>query len=114
MHFLPNPPAVNPEATVRMAQQAELAETTTGMMPKEWEFGGYCPTEEMAEKLLQFRQLNRRIYIVDHHARAWKVAITHLDITPRLRHVYNGEVSDWGSDFRMTVVVLDQEPTLVS
>lgn len=83
------------------------------MTPKEWQFSGYCPTEEMAEKLLQYRELNRRIYIIDHHGRAWKVVVTHLEIVPRLRHFYNGELSDWGSDWTMTVTVVDQEPTLV-
>lgn len=83
------------------------------MLPKEWQFGGYCPTQEMAEKLWQFREANRRIYVIDHHGRAWKVAITNLDITPRLRHWYNGEMSDWGSDWTMTVTVLDQDPVLV-
>lgn len=82
--------------------------------PKEWTFGGYCPTEEMAEMLLAFRALNRRIYVIDHHGRAWKVAITDLSIIPRLRHVFNGEISDWGSDWEMTVTMLDQKPVLVS
>jgi hypothetical protein len=83
------------------------------MLPKEWQFGGYCPTQEMVEKLWQFRDVNRRIYIIDHHGRAWKVAITHLEVTPRLRHWYNNEMSDWGSDWSMTVTVLDQDPVFV-
>lgn len=77
--------------------------------PHEWTFTGYCPTQEMAEKLLQYRSLNRRLYIIDHHNRAWKCVVTHVDIKPRLRHIYNGQVSDWGSDYTVTATIVDQE-----
>ena len=80
-----------------------------GKMPKEWSFSGYSPTQEMAEKLLQYRRLNRRLYIIDHRNRAWKCIITNVEIKPRLRHIFNGEVSDWGSDYTVTATVLDQD-----
>ena len=79
--------------------------------PKEWTFSGYADSEEMVEKLWAFRELNRRVYVIDHHGRAWKVAITNFDAKPRLRHFYNGDVSDWGSDWDMTVTVLDPDPS---
>lgn len=82
--------------------------------PKEWSFSGYADSEEMVETLWAFRELNRRVYVIDHHGRAWKVAITNFDAKPRLRHFYNGDVSDWGSDWEMTVTVLDPDPTWVS
>lgn len=75
----------------------------------EWKFSGYAPTQAMVEKLEQYAALNRRFYLIDHRNRAWKVVFTGLDLKARLRHVYNGETSDWGHDYEVTALVLDQE-----
>lgn len=80
-----------------------------GNIPKDWSFTGYAPTEEMVEKLEQYRDLNRRFYVIDHHNRAWKVLFESVDIVPRLRHVYNGEVTDWGTDFTVAATIVDQD-----
>lgn len=79
-----------------------------GNFPKEWTFTGYAPTQEMVEQLFIYRDLNRRFYVIDHRNRAWKVVFTNVDAVPRLRHNYNGEITDWGSDFTVTATILDQ------
>lgn len=83
------------------------------VVPQDWTFKGYCPTKEMHDKLLEYRDLNRRIYIIDHRNRAWKVAIVNVDFTMKLRQIWQptGEVAmptDWGADFEVTCVVLSQ------
>ena len=80
-----------------------------GNIPKEWTFTGVADTQEFVEQLEAYRNLNRRFWIIDHHDRAWKVAVTGLDIVPRLRLNWNGELVDWFTDYTMSVVVLDQD-----
>ena len=77
-------------------------------IPKEWQFSGYCSSQAQQTKLLQYRYLNRRFYIIDHRNRAWKVVVLNAEFVPRLRQNYDGIPTDWGSDYTMTVVVLDQ------
>ena len=81
-------------------------------LPKEWQFSGFCPTQAHQEAILAYRALNRRFWLIDHHNRAWKVLFTHAEFVPRLRTNYNGENTDWGSDFTVTAVVLDQDFTV--
>jgi hypothetical protein len=80
-----------------------------GAIPKEWEFSGYCPSQEMQEALERYRDLNRRFYIIDHRNRAWKVVLTNVDFVPRLRHVFNDVLTDWGSDYTITATIFSQE-----
>lgn len=79
-----------------------------GALPKDWTFTGYCPSEVHQEAILAYRYLNRRFWVIDHRNRAWKVMFTSAAFVPRLRQNYNGEDTDWGSDFTVTAVVLDQ------
>lgn len=79
--------------------------------PKEWQFSGICSSSEMHDKLLAFRALNRRFWLIDHRNRAWKVVFTNVDITPRLRTNYNGQLSDWIEDYTVSALILDQSPT---
>lgn len=81
-----------------------------GNTPLEWTFSGFCPSEDMYEKLYVYSNLNRRFYIIDHHNRAWKSVITHLEIIPRLRTNYNGVESDWIQDYTITATIIDQDP----
>lgn len=81
---------------------------SSGMGPKEWTFKFYAPTQEMITKLEQYRDLNRRFYVIDHRNRAWKCMFSDLQVEPRLRHNFNGEMTDWGSDCTVTAIVLDQ------
>lgn len=78
------------------------------IVPQDWTFKGYCPTEEMHDMMMKYRNLNRRIYIIDHRNRAFKVAIVDIAFTPRLRQIFNGVPTDWGADYEATCVVLDQ------
>lgn len=120
-YVLPVSPATHTPPQHEHAFTSRHAKAKTGQfhifqaagVVKEWTFSGYAPTEEMVEKLWAYRELNRRIYIVDHHGRAWKVAITNLDVKPRLRHWWNDDPTDWGSDWEMTVTVLDQDPVTI-
>lgn len=80
-----------------------------GQVAKEWQFKGYCPTKEMAEKLLEYRNLNRRFYVIDHRNRAWKCVFTNVDLIPRLRHNFNGIITDWGHDYTVSAIIFDQD-----
>lgn len=80
--------------------------------PKEWNFGGYLPRQEDVERLMEFRDLNRRFYIIDHRNRAWVCVLTHVEIVPRLRHTWvaNHEeplVTDWGHDYKVTAMIVN-------
>ena len=83
-----------------------------GPTPVEWSFSGYLPTQEMHDKLVAYGNLNRRIYIIDHRDRAWLVTITFVDIHPRLRHNFDGTVTDWGHDYTVHALVLNQKPVI--
>lgn len=77
-------------------------------IPQDWQFKGYCPTKEMHDKIIEYRNLNRRIYIIDHRNRAWKVVIMDVSFTPKLRQIYNGVPTDWGADYEVNCLILDQ------
>ena len=79
-----------------------------GDPPKEWTFSGVAISQDMVEKLQAYRNLNRRFYTIDHRNRAWKTVWTNLEIVPRRRTNYNGEDSDWITDFTVTAMILDQ------
>jgi hypothetical protein len=79
-----------------------------GAIPVEWTFSGLATTEEEVAALEAYRDLNRRFYTIDHRNRAWKTVWTNVDIVPRLRSVYNGEVTDWLTDYTVTAIIVDQ------
>ncbi len=88
--------------------------TGGGPAPVEWSFEGYCPTQEMHDKLLQFRDLNRRFYLIDHRKRAWKVTFISVDLRARLRQMgMNGVYTDWGHDYTVEALVYDQNPAVL-
>ena len=75
----------------------------------EWSFKGICPTQEMAQKLLDYGDLNRRFYVIDHRARAWKVTFVRVDLVPRRRTLYNGVASDWVHDYTVSAYIYEQD-----
>lgn len=82
-----------------------------GPTPWEWQFSGYCPTEEMHDKLVAFGELNRRFYLIDHRNRAWLVTFLGVDMKARLRQTTswaNGGVTDWGHDYTVSALVYEQ------
>lgn len=78
------------------------------LVPQDWTFKGYCPTKEMRDMMMTYRNLNRRLYIIDHRNRAWKVAIIDCAFTSKLRQNFNNDQTDWGADYEVTCVILDQ------
>lgn len=84
-----------------------VSESSVEVAP--WTLAGYCPDEEFHTKLKAYAALNRRIYVIDHRGRAWKCAITSLDITPRKRQILDdGSPQDWAADWRMALDIVDQ------
>ena len=77
--------------------------------PVEWQFSGYCPTEEMREQLEAYDALERRWYLHDHRGRAWKVVFQHLELTPRLTQIWNGQYTNDGHDYEASVLVTERE-----
>jgi hypothetical protein len=82
--------------------------------PKEWSFSGVSISEEMSDKLLEYRYLNRRFWVIDHRNRAWKCVFLNVDISPRLRSNLDGESTDWLQDYTVTALILDQTPVTPS
>lgn len=93
--------------TTKMTTAGRAHISEGARVPVEWTFGGLAPDEAFANKLLAYRNLNRRLYVIDHRGRAFKVMITNLELVPRLRKTYNGVLID-GHDYTMTATVLDQ------
>lgn len=79
-----------------------------GPAPQPWQLVGYTSTQAMTDKLAAYAALNRRFYIIDHRGRAWKVTVEHVELVPRLRHLVNDVLTDWGHDYVMRVLVYDQ------
>lgn len=85
----------------------QLGESNLGVV--QWTISGYCPDQVFHEHLEAYAELARRIYVIDHRGRAWKVAVQALEITPRKRQLNeDGTPQDWASDYRMVFDVLDQ------
>lgn len=96
-------------ATHTTATSGQFHVTEAGPAPVEWSFSGYCPTQAMHDKLLAYGALNRRFYVIDHRGRAWKATFVHVDLAPRRRHTYQGEVTDWGHDYTVSALIYDQD-----
>lgn len=75
---------------------------------KQWTFSGFCPFQEMHDKLQQYRDLNRRFYIIDHRNRAWVSVIVDIEFSALLRKNYNNIETDWGHDYTATVFTFSQ------
>jgi hypothetical protein len=75
----------------------------------EWTLAGYCPDQAMHAQLEAFGDLNRRLWLIDHRGRAWKVAITDLRLTPRKRQLDGHDFNDWAHDYEMQVVVFSEQ-----
>ena len=83
--------------------------TESSMRSKPWRIGGYCPDQDYYDQLQAYADLNRRIWVIDHRRRAWKVAISGLTVEPRKRQ--SDEVSednDWAGKWEMSLTILDQ------
>lgn len=85
-----------------------------GRKPLDWTFSGYCPTQEMHDKLKAFGNLNRRFYLIDHRGRAWVVTFSSVDMVARKRqaNIY-GDVSDWAHDYTVTGFIHKQTAVLL-
>lgn len=84
-----------------------------GMAPLDWEASGFCPDREFYNKLVQFAQLPRRFYVIDHRGRAWTVSIAELDMRPRQRVKDSaGRSQDWLHDYSIKFVLYSQTPKL--
>lgn len=81
-------------------------------LPREWEFSGYCPTQDMHDKMNAYLELNRRFYVIDHRNRAWKVVFTEIDFKAKLYQTFNGEPTIWGHDYVVHALILDQDWTV--
>lgn len=80
-----------------------------GSTAVEWSFSGFCPDQDFYEQLQDYASLTRRFYIIDHRSRAWKVAITGLDMVARLRALdENGAPLDWRHDYTVRAVIYEQ------
>jgi hypothetical protein len=80
-------------------------------MPIEWSFSGFCPDQDFYEQLQAYAAITRRFYIIDHRNRAWKVAITGLDMVARKRRLdEHGVPQDWRHDYTVHAVIYDQTP----
>jgi hypothetical protein len=99
--------AKNTTADVESGGQFHIYEDA--YTPVEWTFEGYCPSEEMRDKLEAFHALNRRWYLHDHRGRAWKVTSSALEMTPHLTQIWNGELTNQGHDYKATVEVLERD-----
>lgn len=75
----------------------------------EWQFSGFCHTQEFYEALQAYYALNRRFYLIDHRNRAWTVAFTSLDMRARLRSDVNGALTDWAHDYTVSALIYDQD-----
>lgn len=83
-----------------------------GPAPIEWQFSGYCPSQEMHDQLVAWGELNRRFYVIDHRNRAWTVTFVNVDIRPRLRQwtfMAQG-LTDWGHDYTVHALIYEQAP----
>lgn len=79
-----------------------------GITAVEWQFAGTCLTQAFYDKLVQYYELPRRFYVIDHRNRAWTVAFTSLDFKARLRTNVDGSLTDWVHDYTVTALVYDQ------
>lgn len=92
--------------------QYEIATADDPVKP--WTWSGYCPDFTFYENLAAFCALNRRIYVIDHRDRAWKVAISRFDPKARKRQVDDdGSWQDWAHDYTVTAQIYEVSPLVL-
>lgn len=70
---------------------------------------GFMDTQAEYERAVAYLQLNRRIWLIDHRRRAFKVGMISGDFTPRLRTAgRDGSFNDWAQDYEITIDVLHE------
>lgn len=78
-----------------------------------WSFSGFCPDQDFYDQLRAYAAITRRFYIIDHRNRAWKVAITGVDMVLRKRYLdEHGAPLDWLGDYTINAVIYDQNPSV--
>lgn len=78
---------------------------------KPWTWSGYCPNQDFYDELNGYADLNRRIYVLDHRGRAWKVAILRFEPKLRKRQVEDdGSWQDWAADYTVTAQIYEVSP----
>jgi hypothetical protein len=81
-----------------------------GISPATWSFSGYCPDQDFYDHFRAYAALTRRFYIIDHRNRAWKVAITGLDMIARKRQLdETGAPQDWRHNYTVNAVIYQQQ-----
>lgn len=86
--------------------QYHLSVADLGVQP--WQWSGYCPDQTFYEQLVAYANLNRRLWVLDHRGRAWKVNILRADLRARKRQIQDdGSPQDWAHDYTVTAEVLD-------
>lgn len=117
-YVMPRNPAsmTNPHYTRLLTQEHttsvrdgkyHVAEVGQGAV--EWQFGGFCHTQEFYDKLVAYYELPRRFYVIDHRNRAWTVVFTSLDFKARLRTNVDGSITDWAHDYQVSALIYDQD-----
>lgn len=117
-YILPRNPATmtNPHYQRTLAQEHttsvrdgryHIAEVGQGVL--EWQFGGFCDSQEFYDKLVAYYELPRRFYVIDHRNRAWIVVFTSLDFKARLRTNVDGNITDWAHDYQVSALIYDQD-----
>ena len=115
--FPANPLSMTSPHGARVLQQSHTTSAVTGQfhisepgaVAQEWQFAGVCTTQAFYDKLVQFYELPRRFYLIDHRNRAWKVAFTSLDFKARKRTNLNGSLTDWVHDYTVSALIFDTD-----
>lgn len=74
---------------------------------RRWRFGGEVLSLTHLQKLIDYTDLRRRFYIIDHHNRAWKVTAEELRYTPAPklglaeRHLYEVDCMVYGDEVQL-------------
>lgn len=114
--FPNNPTAMSSPHFKKMLSQTHTTSVSEGQyhisevgdFAVEWQFSGFCGTQEFHDKLLAFRDVKRRFYLIDHRNRAWKVTFTDVDMVARKRSNVNGVMTDWAHDYTVSALIYDQ------
>lgn len=115
---------INPSSMAPLPRQKEVnASVTTSVgsstthlaeshpKPQDWSFQGFCPDFEFYNRISQYKELNRRFYLIDHRNRAWVVTFNSLEMKPRKRlHGDDGRYNDWAHDYTVKATVYEQQP----
>jgi hypothetical protein len=64
-----------------------------------WQFRGVLTTQTQHDAFVRFRDLNRRVWLIDNRNRAWVVSIENFDAVPR-----NGQ-NPWVHDYTVSAII---------